>query len=207
MNPRTVAQLVSAVAPRGSSTATELADARVDDLRAAERSAGRLAAAGAMVGVGSASGGPHDDIPSDPDGVPIWPSHLVGSITHSRGLAAAVVASSSDFAGIGLDLECRAELPTVMCMAVAASRELAAVKEFLALDSDNQAGIVVMVAKEAVYKAHFPKHRQRFEFDDITLTPTDCGIVAAGGPLLQVRVKVDVRLSAMDETTAAAAWW
>ncbi len=207
MDPVSIDQLVRAVAPLGSSSATVPVDATRSDRRTAERSAGRLAAAGAIAGVGTGST-PHDtDIPSDPDGVPVWPAHLVGSITHSQGLAAAIVAANSEFAGIGLDLECQAELPSVLRLAVGRPEELAAARNFLGLSSDNQAGVAVMVAKEAVFKAHFPRHRRWFEFDDITLAPTDSGFVACGAPLGQMRVRVDVRVFRVHGVTTAAAWW
>lgn len=40
-----------------------------------------------------------------PDGAPIWPAGLVGSITHTQGYAAALVARVADFAGLGVDAE------------------------------------------------------------------------------------------------------
>lgn len=40
-----------------------------------------------------------------PGGEPIWPDGIVGSITHAGNVAAAVVASASHLAGLGLDLE------------------------------------------------------------------------------------------------------
>src|SRR5690606_14215001 len=39
------------------------------------------------------------------DGVPIWPAGVVGSITHGAGQAAAIVASTQQWQGLGLDLE------------------------------------------------------------------------------------------------------
>lgn len=39
------------------------------------------------------------------DGAPVWPAGIVGSITHTQGYAAAVVAAAADFAGLGVDAE------------------------------------------------------------------------------------------------------
>jgi 4'-phosphopantetheinyl transferase EntD len=39
------------------------------------------------------------------DGAPVWPARIVGSITHTQGYAAAVVAAAADFAGLGVDAE------------------------------------------------------------------------------------------------------
>ncbi|GIR37699.1 MAG: hypothetical protein CM15mP49_30840 [Actinomycetota bacterium] len=44
-------------------------------------------------------------IPIGNKGEPIWPSGVVGSITHSRGYAAAAVAKQSDVHSLGLDAE------------------------------------------------------------------------------------------------------
>jgi 4'-phosphopantetheinyl transferase EntD len=39
------------------------------------------------------------------DGAPIWPAGIAGSITHTQGYGAAVVAAAADFAGLGVDAE------------------------------------------------------------------------------------------------------
>lgn len=39
------------------------------------------------------------------DGTPVWPAGIVGSITHTKGYAAAIVAAAADFAGLGVDAE------------------------------------------------------------------------------------------------------
>jgi len=39
------------------------------------------------------------------NGAPVWPAGLVGSITHTPGYAAALVARAADFAGLGVDAE------------------------------------------------------------------------------------------------------
>lgn len=39
------------------------------------------------------------------NGAPVWPAGIVGSITHTQGYAAAVVAAAADFAGLGVDAE------------------------------------------------------------------------------------------------------
>src|SRR5690606_8339287 len=38
-------------------------------------------------------------------GEPLWPDGFVGSITHTRSVAAAAVASRDDFQGIGIDID------------------------------------------------------------------------------------------------------
>ena len=44
-------------------------------------------------------------IPRGDNGRPVWPAGIVGSITHTQGYAAALVAAAADFAGLGVDAE------------------------------------------------------------------------------------------------------
>ena len=39
------------------------------------------------------------------DRAPVWPAHISGSITHSTGHAAAIVAHKTQWRGLGMDLE------------------------------------------------------------------------------------------------------
>ena len=59
--------------------------------------------------------------PSRQDRQPVWPSGVVGSITHTAGLCAAVVAESSRFAALGVDTEIagavKPELWQTICVA------------------------------------------------------------------------------------------
>src|SRR5438067_3713406 len=38
-------------------------------------------------------------------GAPLWPTTVLGSITHTKGYAAALVAEARDFSGVGVDAE------------------------------------------------------------------------------------------------------
>lgn len=44
-------------------------------------------------------------VPNDARRAPIWPSGVVGSISHTAGYCAVVVASAADLASVGLDVE------------------------------------------------------------------------------------------------------
>lgn len=50
-------------------------------------------------------GHPPHVLGSGPDGAPLWPQDISGSITHTVGYAAAIVAGRDRFAGIGVDAE------------------------------------------------------------------------------------------------------
>lgn len=68
-----------------------------------EFAAGRMLARRAMSSLGVAPSA----ILRDTRGAPIWQEGYVGSISHSQGMAAAVVARRKAVRGVGLDMECR----------------------------------------------------------------------------------------------------
>ena len=45
------------------------------------------------------------DILKSPDGAPIWPAGIVGSLTHDSVMAAAIVAKAQAISGVGIDIE------------------------------------------------------------------------------------------------------
>jgi 4'-phosphopantetheinyl transferase EntD len=101
----------------------------------------------------------------DADGVPVFPSGLVGSITHtgrSHTFAAAAVLPGAR--GLGLDAETLRELGPEIGARIFGREELAdfAKRPSLAL--------IGFSAKEAYYKCVFPSLRQVLEFHDVHLT-------------------------------------
>jgi enterobactin synthetase component D len=107
------------------------------------------------------------------DRAPVWPSDIVGSITHTKGFSSSAVAFASDFAGLGIDAE------TVMsddrarnvAAAIASSSELAGVRR----DgwSEGLALTVLFSAKESLYKCIYPLVRRRFGFHDVCIADVD----------------------------------
>ncbi|MFB7745348.1 hypothetical protein [Streptomyces sp. NPDC056132] len=77
---------------------------RVSDRRRREFLAGRAAAADALAHLGM----PRRNVSRTDRGVPVWPTGLVGSISHSRNWAVAIILDSAVTACCGLDIE---ELP------------------------------------------------------------------------------------------------
>ena len=70
--------------------------------RQVEFLAGRVCAQQALAAL---TGHPPGSIPSQPDRAPGWPSGVVGSITHTTGYAAALVALETHYQGLGIDCE------------------------------------------------------------------------------------------------------
>ena len=106
-------------------------------------------------------------IPSGERGEPLWPSGVVGSITHCDGYRACAVAKRADVAAVGIDAEVHAPLPEGVLEQVAFGRELAMVR-------GRHAGVcldrLLFSAKEAVYKAWFPLAGRWLGFEDVELT-------------------------------------
>jgi enterobactin synthetase component D len=99
------------------------------------------------------------------DRAPLWPEGIVGSITHTRGFAAAVVARAVDAGGVGLDTE-----HLVSGSARQAVEERVTTPEEtgrLASAGLSEAALLTLVfsAKESLFKCLFPKVGRYFGFD------------------------------------------
>lgn len=117
--------------------------------RRADFVAGRVAARAALVRMGQPVGA----IPQGPDRAPVWPEGIRGSITHSGGLAIAVVGRACDWAGLGLDLERDAPLDPETAAAI------------LRPDESGADPLPTFSAKEAAFKAQFPATGAMIGFD------------------------------------------
>jgi 4'-phosphopantetheinyl transferase EntD len=84
---------------------------------------------------------------------PLWPSGIVGSITHCRGYRAAAVARSAIMMTVGIDAEPDGRLPDGVARRVLRDEE----REWLArAPAGAHWDRVIFSAKESVYKAWFP---------------------------------------------------
>ena len=109
----------------------------------------------------------------DKDRAPIWPAGLVGSITHTAERALAAVAPAERTLGIGLDLEdVRRNISEHMDKLVADAAE----RQWIA--GDPVRFISVFAAKEAIFKAFYPRHGAFFGFDAVHLDPAPDGFTA-----------------------------
>ena len=108
------------------------------------------------------------------DGSPQWPDGIVGSITHTRHLAAAAVMRAEDASGLGLDAEPlmsrnRAE-KVARCIGSAA--ELSLIGEQAAL-GPHEALTVIFSAKESIFKCLYPRVRRMFDYRAAVLEGVD----------------------------------
>lgn len=129
--------------------------------RQAEYLAGRICAGNALASAGAYI----TDVPTAPDRAPVWPVGYVGSITHSHGIAAAIVAWGNDYIGLGIDRE------TYMSPSKAdkLQKKLIIPLEASMRPNDMTFSIfltLIFSAKEALYKAVHPQLKTPIGFHD-----------------------------------------
>ncbi|WP_018023823.1 4'-phosphopantetheinyl transferase superfamily protein [Corynebacterium ulceribovis] len=95
-------------------------------------------------------------------GMPMWPRGLVGSLTHTNGFRAAVVAPKNQMRAIGVDAELAEPLPE----GVLGSISLPSERLNLHRAGVDCADRLLFCAKEATYKAWFPLTNRWLGFED-----------------------------------------
>jgi 4'-phosphopantetheinyl transferase EntD len=139
--------------------------------RQAEFGAGRAVAHAALGELG---------IPAGPvlpgrAGEPLWPTGVVGSLTHCAGYRACAVARDTDLAAIGIDAEPSRALPDRVLAAVAGDAERSRIADLCAADPGVPWDLLLFCAKESVYKAWFGVTGIRLEFGGMRVGLTGTG--------------------------------
>jgi 4'-phosphopantetheinyl transferase EntD len=106
------------------------------------------------------------------DRQPIWPSTLVGSITHTRGFCAAVVAPRTHMAGIGIDCEVTDSVKEEFWPKLFTAAETTWLRS-LPISQQAAAATLIFSAKEAFYKCQYPLVGERLGFGDATVEVLD----------------------------------
>lgn len=138
--------------------------------RQAEYFAGRLCARDALLALTGRA-----DVPAlGDDRAPLWPDGVSGSISHSHGLAAALVADQRQWRGLGLDLEEPLATPRALKLAaeILTPEEL---RRLAAFTPEQQAARITLTfsIKESLFKALYPLVGTRFYFQDAELLEAD----------------------------------
>ena len=97
------------------------------------------------------------------DRQPVWPESLVGSITHTAGFCAAVVAMREKFAAVGVDSEVAGSVKAALWRCICTPAEM----QWLRSLPDTQralAATLIFSAKEAFYKCQYPLVGERLNF-------------------------------------------
>jgi enterobactin synthetase component D len=104
------------------------------------------------------------------DRAPVWPDAVCGSITHSSGWAAAIVARSEHWRGLGLDTEnlLSPQRATRLAGEILTPGEM---QQLAAIPTEQTALLVTLTfsIKEALFKALYPIVGKRFYFEDAQL--------------------------------------
>lgn len=125
----------------------------------AHQSLGRWAAPDSIIGIGEGRS-------------PVWPSGIVGSISHCHAYALAVTARTDDLFAIGLDVEDLVSEETRNNIQKAVVNQ----NEMFLLTESPRADIVftlIFSMKESFFKAAYPHVKFYFDFPAISLTRID----------------------------------
>jgi 4'-phosphopantetheinyl transferase EntD len=155
--------------------------------RVQEFAAGRLCARRALADFGIV------DFPIKvaDDRQPLWPDTMVGSITHTAGFCAAVVAERRCAVALGLDSEVVGDVTAKIWHSICVPLETAWVRS---LPASERAAAVTLIfsAKEAFYKCQYPIVRERLGFHDARVQAVGWG--AADG-VFNIHATRDIALS------------
>lgn len=99
---------------------------------------------------------------------PVWPKVAVGSITHSKYLAAAIVAMSDQYSGLGLDIETIKILRYDIGKHICTSHERNWIKNHSQLSADLSV-ILIFSIKESIYKCIYQAQQIRLGFKDCSI--------------------------------------
>ncbi len=133
---------------------------RATAARRAEFAAGRHMARRALATLG----GPQIAIPAGEDRAPQWPAGWRGSISHSNSLCiAAVTAAPYD---LGVDLEPDSPLDSSLVATICSNEEVARI----AGPDQLERATLIFAAKEAAYKAQYPRTGLLFGFDHLDIS-------------------------------------
>jgi 4'-phosphopantetheinyl transferase EntD len=99
---------------------------------------------------------------------PLWPDSVVGSITHTAGFCAAVVAPRARSLALGLDSEVVGDVKPGIWHRICLPIEAAWVRS---LPASERAAAVTLIfcAKEAFYKCQYPVVGERLNFHDVSI--------------------------------------
>jgi 4'-phosphopantetheinyl transferase EntD len=105
----------------------------------------------------------------DQRGVPVWPTGIVGSITHCEGYRAAAVAREIDVLTLGVDAEPNEPLPSGVLLLVSRAEERIDLARLGAERPDVCWDRLLFSVKESVYKAWFPLTRRWLGFEQVVV--------------------------------------
>ncbi len=116
-------------------------------------------------------------IGKNPDGSPIWPEGIIGSISHSQHLAGAILSNKGTHASLGLDIEQIGRITPDLWHILFGAYELKLIGD-QPLELQNQFSTVLYSLKEAFYKMQYPITREGMEPKDLQVYLDNNGTVS-----------------------------
>lgn len=165
---------------------------RAVQTRVAEFAAGRLCARRVLAELGIVDFA----LLTQSDRQPVWPATVVGSITHTRGLCAAVAAERAAFAGLGVDSEVVGGVKPELWRKICVRGELTWLR---ALPAGEQAAAAALIfaAKEAFYKCQYPLTGEFLNFRDVRVEAPQWNAREAGFTVHAMRDLAIAKLTAL----------
>jgi 4'-phosphopantetheinyl transferase EntD len=108
------------------------------------------------------------------DRQPAWPESMVGSITHTGGLCAAVAAERRSFAGLGVDTEIVGAVKPDLWATICAGSEITWLRSLPAAEQVPAAALI-FAAKEAFYKCQYAVTGEFLSFHDVLIETSEWG--------------------------------
>ena len=121
-------------------------------------------------------------------GAPLWPAGVSGSLAHDDHVAVAAVGMTKDIGSVGIDVEPALPLPGEMRDLVMTPQERGRAS------GDPLEGRLLFAAKEAVYKAVYPRDRVFLEFHDIDVDLAAHKATTRTGRVVSLRYAVAPRI-------------
>lgn len=131
--------------------------AKAVEKRRAEFGTARVCARRALAQLGF----PPTPLVPNQDRSPVWPAGVVGSITHTRGYCAVIVAPDSAFVSVGVDAEQDKTLTDDLIQMICTPGERAQLSP--------RDAVIYFAAKEAFYKCQYPLTQKYLGFQDVEL--------------------------------------
>ena len=120
-------------------------------------------------------GVPGFDLLNAPDRAPVWPSGITGSIAHSHTRAWVALVDSA-FGTVGIDGEDRDELGRNVWHLTLRDEEVASL-ETLDASSRGRRALAIFSAKEALYKAQYPRSGSFMDYKALRVEFGDTGLL------------------------------
>lgn len=103
------------------------------------------------------------------DRAPVWPSGIVGSISHTHRYCGVVIAQKTEIKSLGLDVEYFRFLERNFWKEICTQQELSWINS-LSLNDQEKHFFLIFCAKECFYKCQYTISRQWLNFHDVEIS-------------------------------------